>query len=270
MNLASYIKAIAFDFDGTLIDFDYRASDYTRKALSLLEKSDYKISLSSGRPCFLALKAFQKTFGDYPLDYVFGCNGAEFMDVRKKQTKILYPLSSDDVRYIGKVIDSDFLSVGIYENETFLVDKIANEKVAKWIKARWLNPKIFDFSKNCIPRSKIVVLNDATDREKEDEYLKTIDLSAYNTCYSTMNCFEITLKGVTKAKSIEYLSQLLGCEKKQILSFGDMENDMEMLKESTGVIMGNADESLKKQIPFHTSRVDELGIYEFLANNHLI
>ena len=85
-----------------------------------------------------------------------------------------------------------------------------------------------------------------------------------------MNCFEITLKGVTKAKSIEYLSQLLDCEKKQILSFGDMENDMEMLKESTGVIMDNADESLKKQIPFHTSRVDELGIYEFLANNHLI
>lgn len=37
MNYKDDIKAIVFDFDGTLIDFNYKASDYTRKALELLK-----------------------------------------------------------------------------------------------------------------------------------------------------------------------------------------------------------------------------------------
>ena len=75
MNYKEEIKAIAFDFDGTLIDFNYQTTDYTKKALAELAKSEYKVCLSSGRPCFLAVKAFENSFGEYPLDYVFGCNG---------------------------------------------------------------------------------------------------------------------------------------------------------------------------------------------------
>ena len=72
MNYKDEIKAIMFDYDGTLIDFDYKASDYTKKALELLKDKDYKLCISSGRPCFLALKAFKDVFGEYPLDYIFG------------------------------------------------------------------------------------------------------------------------------------------------------------------------------------------------------
>ena len=36
MNYKEDIKAVAFDFDGTLIDFNYNATDYTRKALKRL------------------------------------------------------------------------------------------------------------------------------------------------------------------------------------------------------------------------------------------
>ena len=56
----------------------------------------------------------------------------------------------------------------------------------------------------------------------------------------------------------------------QILAFGDNDNDMDMLKATSGVIMDNAREELKAQIPLHTGRVDEGGIYEFLSQNGLI
>ena len=45
---------------------------------------------------------------------------------------------------------------------------------------------------------------------------------------------------------------------------------MDMLRITTGVIMGNAREELRNEIPLHTGKVDEGGIYDFLSENCLI
>lgn len=273
MNYKDDIKAIAFDFDGTLIDFNYNATLYTKKALQLLKDSKYKVCLSSGRPCFLAKKAFTNTFGEYPLDYIFGCNGSEFEDCINNKTSLLYALKKDEVINLSKIFENDLLTICIYNGEQFLVNKqIDDPELIDWINARWLKPVLFDFSKNDIDRSKVLILNRKADREKEIEFVETIkdELSSFNYAYSSPNCLEIAPKGVSKAKSVEKLAELLNCDKKQILSFGDMANDMPMLLNSTGVIMDNASEELKAQVELHTSRVDELGVYDFLHKNSLI
>lgn len=273
MNYKEEIKAVVFDFDGTLIDFNYQATDYTRKALELLKDSDYKVCLSSGRPCFLAKKAFEKTFGEYPLDYVFGCNGSEFMDVKKDETILLYSLKADEVVKFGKMLDQDYLMLCIYNGEQFLVNRNTEDpEMIEWMDARWLNPVLFDFAGNTSERSKVLILNRKADREREAEFLASHkeELSSYNYAYSSPNCLEIVPKGVSKAKCIEKLCELLNCESHQILSFGDMPNDMPMLLNSTGVIMDNATDELKAQVKLHTSRVDEMGVYQFLHDNGLI
>lgn len=271
MNYKEKIKAVAFDYDGTLIDFDYQASELTKTALKRLCESEYKVALVSGRPCFLALKAFKEAFGDLKLDYIFGCNGSEVMDCKSGETKILYPLKAEEVQDIARFFHEPYLYMGIYEGETFLVDKIPEDpEIIEWMNARWLTPVYHDHSKNEKPRSKVIILNKKQDREKEQEYLKTIDLSAYSSFYSSPYCFEIAPKGVSKASSCEYLAKLLNCSMEQILSFGDNDNDMDMLKATTGVIMDNAREDLKAQIPLHTGAVDKEGIFGFLSKNHLI
>ena len=271
MNYKEYIKAVAFDFDGTLIDFNYNATDYTRKALKRLNEEGYKVCLSSGRPCFMALRAFREKFPGTGIDYVFGCNGSEIMDVEKDETRILYPLKADEIRYIGRVLQNDFLTLGIYDGERFLVNQIRDsEQLESWMKARYLTPTLFDYQKNDKDRSKVIVVNDREDREKEIEFIKNVDLSDFSCFYSSPYCFEIAPKGISKAKSCEELAKILDCDLHQILSFGDMENDMPMLLTTTGVIMDNATEELKAQIPLHTSRVDELGVYDFLSRNGLI
>ncbi|MBQ1306714.1 MAG: HAD hydrolase family protein, partial [Erysipelotrichaceae bacterium] len=97
-----------------------------------------------------------------------------------------------------------------------------------------------------------------------------LDLDRYNHAFSSPYCYEITPKGVDKASGIRYLADLLHCDTRQILSFGDMENDLPMLLNSTGVIMENASDQLKKLIPLRTGSVDQEGIYAFLKKNHLI
>ena len=271
MNYKEDIKAVVFDFDGTLIDFNYHTTQYTIDALKKLKQNNYKVCLSSGRPCFLAKKAFEKYFDSSILDYIFGCNGSEMMNVKDQKIEILYPLKSEDVVNISKLLDYDFLVLGVYENTDFLVNKPCESKQMKeWLEARWLNPILFDFSKNSVERSKVLVLNNPEDRNKEDEILKNIDLSKYSYAYSSPMCFEIAPKGVNKAKSIECLSKKLNCKNEQILSFGDMENDLPMLLNSTGVVMDNAKPELKEKIKLHTSAVDKMGVYEFLHNNGLI
>ncbi|MDO4197687.1 MAG: HAD family hydrolase [Erysipelotrichaceae bacterium] len=259
MNYKEEIKAIVFDFDGTLIDFDYNTTEYTRRALEALKESKYKVCLSSGRPCFLAVKAFEKAFGEYPLDYVFGCNGSEFMDCKANKTEILFPLKAEEVRNIEKIIKADYLVCGIYDDDIFLVNKPCENKALKsWLKARWLTPVLFDFSRNDLERSKVLVLNDPADRQREEEYIASLNLQGYSYAYSSPYCLEFVPDGVSKAKAVEKLSEILECDAKQILSFGDNDNDMPMLLSSTGVIMGNAKESLKEMIPLHTSSVDEM------------
>jgi len=270
MNYKDEIKAVVFDFDGTLVDFNQKTTEYTIKALRLLKQNNYSICLSSGRPCFLAMKAYEKYFG-VELDYVFGCNGSEMLDVKNNKTDILFPLNEDDVANIAKIIDCDFLILGIYEGSDFLVNKMCDsEDYKKWLTDRWLTPILYDFSSNDKKRSKVLVINNKADRAREIEYINNIDLSEYSYAYSSPMCLEIAPKGVSKAKSIELLADILKCDKKQILSFGDMENDLSMLLNSTGVVMDNANDEMKSKIALHTSAVDKLGVYEFLHNNNLI
>lgn len=271
MNFKEEIKAIAFDFDGTLINFEYKSTDLTKETLKKLCGSRYKICVVSGRPCFLALKAFEAQFPGIELDYVFGCNGSEVMDVKKKEIKILYPLSAQEVRRIDRLVDAPYLVKGIYDGETFLVNRIPDSpQIIDWMNARWLTPVLYDFSKNDQIRSKVLVLNNREDREREDAYLKGIDLSDFNAFYSSPYCFEIAPKGVSKAISCRYLAKELNCDLSQILTFGDNDNDMDMLRITTGVIMGNAREELRNEIPLHTGKVDEGGIHDFLSENCLI
>ena len=249
MNYREHIKAVAFDFDGTLIDFNYNATEYTKKALIRLNEEGYKVCLSSGRPCFMALRAFREKFPEAKLDYVFGCNGSEIMDVEKDETRILYPLSAQEIRYIGKVLDNDYLMVGIYEGEKFLVNHIReSEQLDSWMKARYLTPTLYDYSKNDKDRSKVIVVNERQDREKEIEFVKGIDLSDFSCFFSSPYCFEIAPKGISKAKSCEELAKILDCDMSQIMTFGDMENDMPMLKVTTGVIMDNATDELSNPV----------------------
>lgn len=271
MNYKDDIKAIMFDYDGTLINFEYKASKYTVEALKRLKDSKYKICLSSGRPPYVALKCFISEFGDYPLDYVFGSNGSEFLDVKNNKYEMLKSLDVDMIKEIISKVSKDYIYVCCYKDNDILVDKrIEDEELISFLKARQLNIVEFDYSSNKSKRSKIVCLTKKQDRLKEEEFIKTIDLKNYELSYSTPNSLEIMPKGVSKKDSVDKLCSLLNCNPKQILAFGDMPNDMPMLEYASGVIMDNASDDLKAKIALHTDSVDNKGIYDFLSKNQLI
>lgn len=271
MSLKDDIKAVVFDFDGTLVNYELQASDYTKKALWSLKEKGYTICLASGRPCFMAQRGFEEAFKDYPLDYIFGYNGGEYQDVRSGKTTELFALSYKDIRYLCKLFDVPYLYFCVYENDNLLVNKpIQGPELLNWLNSRKLNMQVHDFSNNDKQYCKVICLNNEGYRKQEDELLNSLDLSAYSYAYTNRYLFEIMPKQVSKKLCIDKLCEILNCQSQQILSFGDMDNDMSMLLNSYGVIMDNADPKLKKLIKHHTSDVNEMGIYQFLADNELI
>ena len=68
-------------------------------------------------------------------------------------------------------------------------------------------------------------------------------------------------KGSHKGKAVEYLSNLLGIDRDQIIAFGDNYNDLSMIEfAGTGVAMGNAEEDVKSIANHITDKNGNSGV----------
>lgn len=77
---------------------------------------------------------------------------------------------------------------------------------------------------------------------------------------------EVMAQGVNKAVAARTLCGLRGIEMAEAAAFGDNYNDLELLTAvGRGVLMGNAPDGMKRQVPAHTEDNDHDGIYHALA-----
>lgn len=97
-----------------------------------------------------------------------------------------------------------------------------------------------------------------------------IDPLVDGTCHASFSepdngLVELAPFGITKAKTLEDLCDHLGVGRSQVMAFGDMPNDIEMLTwAGHGVAMGNALQSVKDCAATVTDSVDEDGVARYL------
>ena len=76
---------------------------------------------------------------------------------------------------------------------------------------------------------------------------------------------EVLPKGINKAATLEKLLNHLGCRREELMAFGDGYNDISMLKYAgMGVVMGNANDTVKKEGDYIAPSNDENGIVDVL------
>jgi hydroxymethylpyrimidine pyrophosphatase-like HAD family hydrolase len=76
---------------------------------------------------------------------------------------------------------------------------------------------------------------------------------------------EVAAPGVTKALGVSTLARLHGIDQADVIAFGDMPNDIEMLRwAGRGVAMGNARDSVKDVADHVTATNDEAGVAQVL------
>lgn len=269
-------KALFFDIDGTLVNFQGKMPDSTGNALREVQKKGHRIVICSGR----SLCQIYPWLLDMKFDGIIAASGAyveheaQVVYEHNMESKALLAaralLEAADACYSAQTKDGivvteknrgrlkeRFLSMGFKAD---MVDQV------------WNNIQV---DENVEQRCDIEKLNffgaqmSVTEiREQLSEYC---DVTAMSFEIPTDDSGEISSKGINKALGIQKYIEHAGIARKDTIAFGDGPNDFDMLEYAgIGVAMGNAIDDLKKQADYTTTGIDEDGIEHALKELKLL
>lgn len=244
------IKAIFFDIDGTILNGNKGIPNSTLLALDKLREKDIKTIICTGRGYSETKPLNLKDFDDYIL-----LNGQICYD---NKDNIVYKKPIKDKEKLIELFNSKKFPFGLIdEKETYL------NCIDDYVKS------VHDSINLTMP---VVKEYDGGDIYQALAYGKVKDyiekeLPDFLAVSWHFDGVDIVPKDSGKDKGIIEYCKLRNIDIKDTMSFGDGDNDREMLKTTgIGVAMGNAIDSVKVVADYITDRIDEDGIYNALVH----
>ncbi|MBP5325186.1 MAG: HAD family hydrolase [Pseudobutyrivibrio sp.] len=275
-------KAIFFDIDGTLINFDGEFPESAKVALIEAKKNGHKIFLCSGRSkCQIEDRLLEFGFDGYVtasgayVEYEGKEVFSSFMteaQLKKlisfcEENEIIYMLQCTDAtvssRFCLDAMHQGFLARMKNKKASNLEKIFASEKCDDNIVANASG--YHNAEKLCYHNSKKDPDQVGADLGKEFQ----VTSMSFSEMQKTSG--EITIRGVDKALGIQKMIEYLGIDLADTVAFGDGPNDYEMMEYvATSVAMGNASDDLKSLASFVTTAISEDGIYNGMKKLGLI
>jgi Cof subfamily protein (haloacid dehalogenase superfamily) len=238
-------ELVATDVDGTLLDDDETVSPRTRAAVHAVVDSGARFVLATGRPPRWVTPVVDQ-LGFAPMAVC--ANGAVIYDPAVDRIVSARTLSTDALGELaeiaGRVIPGAGLAVervGASAHDAATPQFVSSPGYEH----AWLNPDNTEVSVEDLlsaPAVKLLIRKaGARSADMAAAVAAHVGLSGDIT-YSTNNgLIEIVPLGVSKATGIEELIRPLDIDVAQVVTFGDMPNDVPMLAwAGLGVAMGNA------------------------------
>lgn len=230
-------KILVFDLDKTLLRNNGLISEYSKEVITTLNRKGFFIVIATGRAINRS-KEFCEQIG---ADGLVALNGS--ITYLKEQVLAQSPIDSDLIYDMIQQI----LSIGnVFITIAYPTFMLTNNKkyVVKGI-CEYTDYKSFNLEEI----QKINVFTSCVDeilRFNFDRYeCKLISNS------TDPNYFVITQKNVNKLRGIEKLCGELNFKLRDVISFGDDYNDLEMLSKcGIGVAVENASDEIKKYADF--------------------
>ena len=253
-------KLIVLDLDGTALNSSNFLPNNLKEMLIDLEKmGTSRVTLASGRS-ISSMKLLASDLGlTAPLVTL---NGGVIIDPVTKEIYNEKNLTIEIYKeslYILKILNIDFVvftSFGVFADRPSEITDILikyTENEIKWTKdfTSIKNPVKILF----IPKSK----------ESNAEIKKQTSFLDIDIIESGFSFTEIVPKGVNKGSALQIVTKMLEIDSKEVIAFGDNENDIEMLQlAGIGVAMGNAPEHVKAKADIIADTNDNDGIYKIL------
>lgn len=243
-------RALALDMDGTLLDPSGRITEGSSRALRDLVGRGVRIALATGRMTALALP-FIRDLG-LPLDLI-AYNGAEVREWRNGDwPRILSRTLSDRTRdavfdlcrrhghflnvYSGDLLHGyhpagDYRHSLHYETQTLAVYASKADRLES------------------LPKrdiQKLLVIETPEGRDRLHREWAPQLVSHCQVIKSNPEYLEFVSLGTSKASALSFWLERNGIEARELLAFGDAENDLEMLRlAGLGIAMANATPGLK-------------------------
>ncbi len=256
------IKAIFFDVDGTLIA--HQLSDVpksTRNSLNRLREKGIKIFISSGRHKNELLELPVK---DIMFDGYITLNGHVCLNENKEY---VYgnPFPKQIQEELIKIFSNKEFPMVLVENEKFYIN-FCDERVS-YVQKQINTPlPLVDIYRE----KEIFQATMFIDKEEEKKMKHEIPKGCKFARWNPYGVDIISEQG-GKVEGMKYFLNKFNIKQDEIMSFGDGENDIDMLKFSKiGVAMGNAFDEVKEISDYITDDVDQDGILHALQHFGLL
>ncbi|WP_309132697.1 HAD family hydrolase [Brevibacterium sp.] len=253
---------VASDIDGTLL-LDWQPISHTTiDAIHRCRTSDIPFVLVTGRPIrWLAPIAEQIP----DLGLVVCLNGAVIYDIATSSAVKAHTIAHSDIEEIVSAISSS------QPEARFAFETLSGLLIDPGFPTRL--PQDADIVEDLSQLRerdvvKILVSIGTDDSQALHDLLGPV---LTHSCHATFSdpvngLVELAAAGITKAKTLERLCEHLGVDRRRVLAFGDMPNDIEMLTwAGHGVAVGNALDAVKESADAVAEAVEAEGVARYLG-----
>ena len=218
-------RLVATDLDGTLVRNDGTVSAFTQGVLAALDDQDVPVVFVTGRPLRWAEAVFDHV-GRHGLAVI--SNGALVWDVAARA-----PVLTRTIDPVVGVEVCDLVRAAV-PGSAFAVETIDGIALEPEFRERHPVPEgarrgaIADLFQE--PALKVLARHEELGyQEFWDRAAAAVGDLAVITWSSASSLLEISAAGVTKATTLAVLAQQLGVDPADVVAFGDMPNDIDML-----------------------------------------
>lgn len=263
------IKMLVCDIDGTLIPYSRdRITSTLKETFDKAKEKGIQILIATGRHYSFIHKSL---FEDVNPDYIVTINGACLVD---KNGNVIesYPMDEKDVEELIRLCKKHDIGLGFKFKEGVVIYSSYNQFYKGYVgdkdygDAVFANPSDIDYHKtHGLPLGAFLIGEEAI-IESFKEQIPTLHFA-----WSYTNGYDAFPPYCSKATTIESVLKMNNLTWENVMSFGDAENDIEMLRRAkVGVAMGNARDIVKKEADYITVSVDEDGVDYAIKHFNLI
>jgi len=259
---------IATDFDDTLLRNDLTLSPYTLNVIKRYEKKGGTFMVSTGR----MYKSIYNSATRVGLKkgLVISYQGALVNDMNDGRVLYHKTISTEVSQMITKQLEKEDAFLHIYSGDELFVKEM-NEKTKNYqkvceVKANVVGQPLSDYiAKNNYNTTKILAIINP-DRAKELNLIYPKLYGEYcDFCISKPYYFECVPKNVSKGNAINYICAQRGLSSKDVITFGDSNNDVSMLEYADlSFAVENGSKEAKKAAKFICPSNDDDGVAKII------
>ena len=258
------IKLVLVDVDGTLLNDEFQVTPKTQEAIKRLKDYDILFGIATGRSPYI-VRPLLKTWGiDGAVDLIVGFNGGCTLYFDTDEYVHVDMLDGSALKQIVEDYKEYDCTIGVYEGRTYHAQH-DNRITQLTVQLNHIDLVVEDLSRYFDKQvNKVLITAEEDDMKKVVAHYNDIKPTAYRASLSSPIRFECVNPNMSKSKGVQLVCERLGITSDQVLTFGDMMNDYDMIRDYIGVAMGNGHPDVKKAAHYVTASNNEDGIAVFL------
>ncbi len=251
------IKMIATDIDGTILKWGLDFTPKMKKCIEKLKNAGVKIVLVTGRMHCATLPVARELGLDTP---IISYQGGLIKDF-DNNTLYQRNLDSSYAKEIIRWARENNIHINLYLDDKLYVEQ-DNDIVKSYTDGKFIDYTVCDFDTLEIENVNKILAIDLQNIERVTSWVDELK-AKYPDLYivkSTPYFCEIGSGEAKKSLGVQYLCNMWGIKKDEVLTIGDQNNDIDLVQSGgIGVAMGNGTPELKKCADFITDTVENDG-----------